>query len=108
MAEIELTVDLLSDKILAVKIRTDNDVPEFHAITGESASFVSQNVMNLTQLLINTYCMTLSLTVINPTIHLLVPLHKNSLEHLDKLQRHNQRNGYEGVVKNVIRTEGDC
>lgn len=52
--------------------------------------------------------MTLSLTVIDATVHLLVPLHKNTLKHLDKLQRNNQRNWNESVVKNVIRAQRYC
>lgn len=101
-AKIEVAVDLLSDEILAVKIGANDYVSELHAIACQCASLISENVLDLSQLLINTHRMAFSFTIVNPTIHFLVSFHENSLEHLDKLQWNNQGNGYECVVKNVI------
>ncbi len=51
--------------------------------------------------------MTFRLALIKSAVKLIVPLHENALKNLDKLERHDQWDGYESVVQNVIRAQCD-
>jgi molecular chaperone DnaK (HSP70) len=52
--------------------------------------------------------MALSLSIIDPAVHLFVPLHEGALKNLHELQRDNQTDWNESVVQQKIRSQRNC
>ncbi len=85
-AKIKICINLFPDKILTIKIPTNNNIPELHAITSQGAGLISQDILHLSKLLIDTDSMALDPAVIDATVHFLVPFHEDALEHFDELK----------------------
>lgn len=99
-------MDLFPDKILPIQLIPDNNIPKLHLITGKRTCLIGEDILHLPEFLINTDGMTLHAPLIQPTVHLLIPLHKPPLKDLNKLQRYNQANGNKGIIQNIIRPQG--
>ena len=66
---------------------------EFHHITGQCASLIAENVLDLAQLLIDIRSLRVHLKSLL-IIHIRVPAHECALPELDDFERHNQRDGH--------------
>ena len=90
---------------LAIHIPPNDDVPELHFVAGKRASFIGEDVLDLSEFLVDADGSAGHFAIGHRTVHFLVDGHEVTLEDLDELQRHDQTDGDEGRVEDEVGAE---
>lgn len=85
----------------------DDQLLKDHLIASECACFVSENILDLPEFLVNTNAIAFKWLIIDHTLHIRIFLHEVALEHLHELQANNQRYGNHCIVEDEVAPERD-
>ena len=89
------------------KHSTPNDSNlELHNVTGQSPSFITKDILDLTQLLVQRSRFHVHELFPKLAVHQFVTVYKDRLRKLDHLDGNNQRNWNHGVDQDEIREKG--
>lgn len=102
---IKSLINLCQLDIIPIDLISDDNILKLHLITGQSPRLISEHILDLPQLLINTDRMTLHPTIIDETKHLLILAHGVPLEHFHELQGDDQTDGDVGAVQDEVGPE---
>ena len=89
---LEIFLDLVSFHKVKGAAGPRRELLELHDITSQSAGLVAENILNLSQLLIDVSGLGFAGKVLITIIHVDVEAHERSLPELNNFERHDERN----------------
>lgn len=91
--------------IITIYLITDDDIFELHTIASKCSCFISENILDLAKLLVDTNSMAFHTSVIDQTMHLFILVHGVPLKYLHELQWYDQTDWNVCTVQNKIWSE---